>query len=390
MTANVISDKQIDLSWIDKSTNEIGFKIQRKTGAAVFSDVGSTTVDVSSYSDRNLTPNTSYTYRVYSYNAIGNSATYSNEVTVSSRSSIVAPIVTFANPPLSYFSTEAYCNGYISDIGGELPSEYGACWNTSSNPTIANFKKAATTGLNNLFTVQVTNLIPGTTYYIRAYATNSGGTGYSSELAFTTKVYFTAGTGVTDIDGNNYKTIKLGTQEWMAENLRTTKYANGNIITNGSGNEFSSGTTNGLWCYYENNNSYNNSYGKLYNWYAVNDSRNLCPTGWHIPSNNEWNILINYLEGYSGAGGKLKEAGTTHWNTPNLNANNESGLTALPGGARTYLNTNEVMGLRGFYWSSTQWNTTDAYRIELLYSQASAQLAAFPKANGISVRCIKN
>ena len=295
LTANVISDRQIDLTWLDKSTNESGFKVQRKTGTATFSDVANTSVDVTSYSDINLTPNTSYTYRVYSYNSVGNSATYSNEVTVSTRSSIVAPTVVFANPALQYFSTEAYCSGYISAIGGELPTEFGVCWNTSPNPTIANFKKAATTATNNLFTVQVTSLIPGTTYYIRAYATNSGGTGYTSDLAFTTKIYFTPGAGVTDIDGNTYLTNKLGTQEWMAENLRTTKYRNGDIITNGNGNEFSSGTTNGLWCYYQNNNSYNIPYGKLYNWYAVTDSRNVCPVGWHIPSNNEWSILITQI-----------------------------------------------------------------------------------------------
>lgn len=186
LTANVVSDNQIDLNWIDKSTNESGFKIQRKTGTATFSDVGSTSVDVATYSDKNLTQNTSYIYRVYSYNSGGNSETYSNEITVSTRRSIVPPTISFANPALQYYSTDAYCSGYISASGGELPSEFGVCWNTSTNPTIANFKKAATTATDNLFTVHVTNLQPKTTYYIRTYATNSSGTGYSNTLTFTT------------------------------------------------------------------------------------------------------------------------------------------------------------------------------------------------------------
>ena len=151
---------------------------------------------------------------------------------------------------------------------------------------------------------------------------------------------------VTDIDGNTYKTVKIGNQIWMAENLKVTHYRNGDIIPNVTNNFEWAYLSTGAWCVHDNDGSYANTYGYLYNWYAVNDIRNIAPEGWHVPTDEEWKELEMYLgmsqteaddTGYRGTneGGKLKEAGTTHWETPNTGATNETGFSALPGGCRS-------------------------------------------------------
>jgi len=137
---------------------------------------------------------------------------------------------------------------------------------------------------------------------------------------------------MTDVDGNNYKTIKIGNQEWMAENLKTTKYKDGTSIPLFTAATPMANFTSPGYCWYNSDSAtYRNSYGALYNWYAVNTGK-LAPTGWHVPTEAEWNTLIAYLGGESVAGGKLKEAGTSHWSSPNTGATNEVGFSALPGG----------------------------------------------------------
>ncbi len=138
---------------------------------------------------------------------------------------------------------------------------------------------------------------------------------------------------MTDQDGNTYKTITIGTQTWMAENLKTTKYRNGDPIPNVTDISEWYHLTTGAYCDYINTPGSDVTYGKLYNWHTVADSRNIAPTGWHVPSDAEWAILIEYLGGSDVAGGKLKETGTTHWYNPTTEATNESGFTGLPGGS---------------------------------------------------------
>jgi len=141
---------------------------------------------------------------------------------------------------------------------------------------------------------------------------------------------------VKDVDGNSYKTIKIGNQIWMAENLKTTHYANGDAIPDGTGAGDISGETDPkYWFAYVDDLNNVTTYGRLYTWYTVIDSRNVCPDGWHVPTDTEWTTLTDYLGGTSVAGGKLKETGTTHWTTPNTGATNETGFTALPGGYRS-------------------------------------------------------
>ena len=196
---------------------------------------------------------------------------------------------------------------------------------------------------------------------------------------------------VTDIDGNVYKTIKIGSQLWMAENLKVAKYRNGDAIANISDNSPWSNSSSGAWCNDNNDAKNNNPYGKLYNWYTVNDSRGLCPTGWHVPSDSEWTILSNYLGGEAVAGGKLKETGTTHWYSPNVSATNESGFSALPGGTRDNSNGDyNGMGNTAYSWSSKEFDSGNAWSRSLSYYYAGIYGSYRSKHYGFSVRCVGN
>jgi uncharacterized protein (TIGR02145 family) len=200
---------------------------------------------------------------------------------------------------------------------------------------------------------------------------------------------------IKDIDGNVYKTVIIGNQEWFAENLKTTKYNNGTPIPNVSCNSVWSNTTSGAYAWYENDEvTYKNTYGAFYNWYAVNTG-NLCPTGWHVPTNAEWTTLTDFAGGGSVAGGKLKSTRTepdTHprWDRPNTGATDEYGFSALPGGLRLHMGTFCDIGGRNYWWSSTECGTNRAwYRamyynfIDVLRHDTSMQL-------GLSVRCVRD
>lgn len=198
---------------------------------------------------------------------------------------------------------------------------------------------------------------------------------------------FIQGNGVTDIDGNFYPSIILGTQEWMQKNLAVTKYRNGNALVNAISSS-SWNTTNGAYGIYGGSDVNNTNYGKLYNWYAVNDSRGLCPTGWHVPTTIEWTTMEDYLGGVSVAGGKLKTI--DGWNTPNLGATNESGYTGLPGGYRFTDGTYWYNLQLGQWWTSTNSNTTTAHASRLFYQNAAVIKSTYDKKIGSSVRCLKD
>lgn len=285
LTGQVISATQINLSWIDNSTNETGFKIERKTGIGTFAQVGATTADVTTFNDTGLTANTTYTYRVCSYNAVGNSLNYSNEIII----------------PL--------------------------------------------------------NLT------------------------------------VTDISGNVYPIVTIGNQTWMQKNLNVDRYRNGDIIPQVTDGGQWENLTTGAWCYYANIDANGTTYGKLYNWYAVNDPRGLAPQGYHIPTDGEWTNLSNYLGGESAAGDKMKA--TTGW-TPysGITNTNSSGFTALPGGWRqtnTYPFGVVFNGIntQGFFWSSQLINTAVWMRkLDFYYSDLNKSTVL--KNYGLSVRCVKD
>jgi uncharacterized protein (TIGR02145 family) len=234
------------------------------------------------------------------------------------------------------------------------------------------------------FTFQLSNLRIGKhTLTVELVSRNDPGKNDYWEFPFEIANEFVDTGTITDIDGNVYKTVVIGNQTWMAENLKTSKYVNGAIIPSGLNNTDWSSTTSGACSIYNNNNANDATYGKLYNWYALVDSRKLCPTGWHAPSEEEWTTMINYL-GLSSAGGQLKETGTTHWQSPNTNSPHLTGFSALPGGYKSNLATFNYLGLYGFWWS------TSGRDYVCHYDLSSVGYGDWSKNYGFSVRCIKD
>lgn len=195
---------------------------------------------------------------------------------------------------------------------------------------------------------------------------------------------------LTDIDGNEYNQVTIGTQVWIQENLKVTRYRDGSSISHITSDDEWEKTGKGAWCYYENDAGYAPEYGCLYNWYAASDSRNVCPLGWHVPTNDEWKTLLTFLGGWEHAGGKLKEAGTAHWAAPNTGATNESGFTGLPGGSRVNGGIfNNDIDLYGWWWSSTMPDNF-AFALGLYYEVAWADHTELSPSWGLSIRCIQN
>jgi len=202
------------------------------------------------------------------------------------------------------------------------------------------------------------------------------------------------GPNISDNDGNTYKTVYIGTQQWMAENLKTAKYNDGTGIPNVTDATQWSNLTTGAWVYYNNDAANNAKYGKLYNWYAVspttNGNKNICPTGWHVPTDTEWTVLTDYLGGVSVAGGKMKEVGTTNWNSPNTGSTNKSLFTGLPGGNRGNDGNYGGIGDGGYWWNSSENKTGNAWGRYLYYYNGNAYYYDGVKSYGLSVRCLRD
>lgn len=194
---------------------------------------------------------------------------------------------------------------------------------------------------------------------------------------------------VTDIEGNVYNGVKIGDQVWMAENLNTTKYNDGTDIPNVTDDTAWESLKTGAYCFYDNNEANSDIYGRLYNWFVVSTGK-LCPTGWHVPTDPEWTIMTEHLGGLSVASGKMKEAGTTHWNNPNTGATNASGFTALPGGHRYFFGQFEGINTGALWWSFTEYNTNQAWFRSIGYDNTGVRRDPYSKQNGFSVRCIRD
>jgi uncharacterized protein (TIGR02145 family) len=254
------------------------------------------------------------------------------------------------------------------------------------------------------FTATLTNLKPKTTYYVRAYATNSSGTGYGNELTFTTSDSLNVMNipcpgilTVKDIDGNTYNTVQIGKQCWMKENLRTTKYRDGIIIpldltggVNGNNNNQKWNTfSSGVRTIYAHDEKNIGNFGYLYNWLAVADTKGLCPVGWIIPRDIHWEELANSLGGNDIAGGKMKTV--TGWQNPNLVATNESGFSGLAAGIRLDNDGSfSGFGQTSYWWSSTSFNSSTAVARILNNNDSVLGFIQFDNQAGFSVRCIKN
>ncbi len=194
---------------------------------------------------------------------------------------------------------------------------------------------------------------------------------------------------VTDLEGNVYRTIKIGSQIWMAENLKTTKFNDGQDITLvTSGYEWGRLSTPG-YCYFNNEPTNKDDYGILYNWYAVKTGK-LAPQGWRVPTEEDWDTLTAYLGGVSVAGGKLKERGTARWNSPNLGATDEFGFTAFPCSTRGIEHGDHFYGLRNscYFWSVGELNSSEAWFRYIIYDSAALKIEHAEKTYGRPVRCL--
>jgi uncharacterized protein (TIGR02145 family) len=195
---------------------------------------------------------------------------------------------------------------------------------------------------------------------------------------------------MTDQDGNVYKTVTIGNQTWMAENLRTTKYNDGTAIPLVTDLSEWSDLSTGAYCNYDNTNNTDTiaTFGRLYNWYAVNTGK-LAPKGWHVPTDADWTTLTTYLGGKSVSGSKLKETGNTHWGYPYTGATNETGFTALPGGYRDCDNFYDV-GYKSCWWSATEYVSDKAWFWHVHYNYGLVYRTNYYKEVGSSVRCVRN
>jgi uncharacterized protein (TIGR02145 family) len=323
---------------------------------------------------------TVYHFRVKTVNSIG--TIYGDDMSFTTLGQLPTASTQAAT---NILQTTTTLNGIVNPnyLQTTVTFEYGTTTNYSSiisaeqNPVSDNSNVSVTANIN--------GLTVATIYHFRVKAVNSLGTSYGNDMTFITKG------PITDIDGNLYNTIIIGTQVWMVENLKTTKYSDETKIAYpGSDNIAWQNNTAGAYAWYNNDSAtYKATYGALYNWYAVNTSK-LCPIGWHVSTNADWTTLANFIGGDNIAGGKLKETGTTHWNSPNTGATNETGFTALPGGYCLQDETFVSIGYDGIFWSSTVIDAYTAWFWAMDRSTIALGMADCDKTRGLSVRCVRD
>jgi len=319
-------------------------------------------------------------------------------------------------PVFQISRTSAGFKGSMINEGTDTVIAFGFCWSTKAQPTfddnkiVPQYMKTGNT-TNGTFQGEILGLSPGATYYVKAYSITVENKIYGKEESFTTKPATAHTTfnpdlnyeSVSDIDGNTYKTIKIGTQEWLAENLKTTRLNDGSSIPQISENNKWSNMSSSGYSWYNNNEAvFKNIYGGYYNWYAVNTGK-LCPSGWHVPTDDDWiefksflgmtqeQIEVEYIPETT-AGNKIKETGTINWVEENSAATNESGFTALPGGWRTYLGSFDDEGGGGGWWSASvlaQYNVVLSHWVA--FFTPAIYRSFLPSKNfGLNVRCVKD
>jgi uncharacterized protein (TIGR02145 family) len=316
---------------------------------------------------------TKYYVRAYATNDVGTA--YGNEISFTTLSPDLPTLTT--RPITNISSNYSFSGGDISNNGGAAITERGICWSKSKNPTISDNKRIGSGSSVANFTAKLDNLTGNTLYYVRAYATNGAGTAYGSELSFTTLP------SITDIDGNIYNTVLIGDKIWMSENLKVTKYRNGDpiclVLAKNDCN-----TTDQKWRFlYDNNSTFVATFGNWYTWYSATDQRGLCPVGTHLPNSTEWVQLINTLG-------------------QNLNTwTNINGFNALYGGvvykepSRDAIGQTQ-MGVRGYYLSSTPFDANAAFinNFSIIAPGFDGTGARIDQGNlpyvGMSVRCIRD
>lgn len=327
---------------------------------------------------KGLTYNTTYFVRAYATNPKGTEYSDVKQFTTTS------PLVVVNTNSVSEITqTSALIEASISEYG-ETATSKGVCWSTSEEPTINDNKTVETTD-GNSFTSLISDLTPGATYYVRAYAMNSAGVGYGETISFLTNP-----PTVKDIDDNEYTMIKIGDQTWMGENLKVTHYRNGDPIEHVTqASEWDSET--GKYGVYQNNEIVASIAGNLYNWYAATDPRNIAPEGWRVPTDADWTKLITYLGGENVAGGKLKSTNPEFWADPNTGATNSSNFGAVGGGqAGGGSQLGVSLFVVGIYWTSSDVNPTVGLLRILQFNNTAAVYSGGDKKAGFSVRLIKD
>ena len=331
-----------------------------------------------------LEPNTLYYARAYAENSVG--IAYGNEIAFVT--STAAPAVTTTQVSGITAST-AVCGGTVTYDGGGSVTGTGVCWSTTPEPDLSDFFTSEVTGSAS-FSSQLTNLAPTTTYYVRAYVKNSAWTVYGEEIAFTTKL--------ADIEGNLYNTVIIGTQVWMAENLRATKFNDNTPIPNITDNTEWLNLTGAAYCWYNNDIQYKSTMGALYSWYTI-EAGAICPAGWHVPSDDEYGTLEIFLGmnpdsvnvwGWRGTNQGAQLKSTTGWDDGG-NGINTSGFTGLPGGYRyAAQGVFYKLGTVTYWWSASEFDANEGWYRRLDSSSSDVYRASTSKKGGKYIRCVKN
>lgn len=336
-----------------------------------------------------LTPGTTYHARIKAENVLG--ITYSSDLTFTT----YGPVPAVTEPSVSNLQlSSATLNGKVNanNLSTTVSFEYGPTTGYGSTSVALQSPITGSSPAN--ISLDLSGLAPETTYHFRISATNELGTTKSSDMTFTTY-------SAVDGDNNLYHSVTIGTQTWLTENLKTTRYSDGTAIPFLPDNAAWAATVTGAYCDYNNTPANSTIYGRLYNWYAAdnnaatkissNGGKNVCPTGWHVANHDEWNTLITFLGGETVAGGKLKETGTIHWLSPNTGSTNETGFTALPGGVRNFKGTYSFIYYYGFWWRSLDNSATSAWYSAMNYDDTGGySYFSGNKQNGLSVRCIRD
>jgi uncharacterized protein (TIGR02145 family) len=339
---------------------------------------GSTPVNVNTDLS-GLTPGTTYHFRIKAINELG--STYSNDMTFTT----LGHVPTVGSLSVTEEKYSAKISGIVNPnyLSTNVIFEWGIT--TTYGNTSVPAQNTLTGSTSQSVDVEISGLTSGATYHFRIKATNELGTTVSDDKSLITLA------PITDIDGNVYDVVRIGTQVWITGNLNVTKYSNGDPIPNVIDSLTWNHLTEGAYCDYDNTPVNSTTYGKLYNWYTVSNSRNLCPLGWHVPKVTEWSTMLEFLGWNNTTGGKLKEPGFTHWNYPNTGATNEAGFVALPGGMR-YPQGFLQMFETGYWWSAPT-DIIQGSEIGLFYNRSDFNLLGMSKGNevvGLSVRCVKD
>jgi len=333
-----------------------------------------------------LNPNTEYHVRAYAENSVG--VAYGNEVTFTT--GIAAPAVTTGQVS-GVTNNAAVCGGTVTYNGGDPATEKGICWGLTPDPTIddpGDYHLTASSG-NNIYSCTMTSLQQGTRYYVRAYVKNNGGIAYGEQIVFNTKL--------ADIEDNLYGTVNIGNQVWMTENLKTTRLNDNTVIPNVPDDSTWVHLSTPAYCWLRNDLQYKDVYGALYNWFTAETGK-LCPSGWHVPSDDEYKVLeqtlgmaasqLDLLD-WRGTDQGSKMKSSAGW-ADGENGTNSSGFSALPGGYRWAKNgAFNGIGMITYFWSSELNDSYGWYR-RLDGPNSDVFRSGTSKTGGKYIRCVKN